>query len=101
MPHSTLWNKVNKRHEGNPGHPTLLSEIEEQKIVHTIDILTRWKEPMDKTNMKLFIKTYLDKKGALIQGFKDNYPGDNWIALFMKCHNLTQEICRKCQAYSY
>ena len=44
--------------------------------------------------MKLFVKTYFDKKtrqeGALIQGFKDNYLGDDWIALFM--NYLTQRF---------
>ena len=92
VPYGTLWNKLSKKHVSNPGHPTLVSESEELKIVHSINTLTYRREPMDKTDIKLLVKTYLDKKGVLIKGFEENYPGDDWAALFMKRHNLTQRL---------
>ena len=92
--YGTLWNKHNKKHLGNPGHPTALSKSEELKIKHTIDSLTSWREPMSKTDIKLLVKVYLDKKGMLIESFKENYPGDDWMALFIKRHGLTQRFAQ-------
>ena len=54
--------------------------------------MTYWRKPRDKTGIKLLVKTYLDKKGVLIKGFEENYPGDDWAALFMKRHDLTQRL---------
>ena len=49
IPYGTLWNKVKKKHQSKPGHPTALTQIEEQNLLHVIDVLTEWRHPLNGT----------------------------------------------------
>ena len=83
------WNKAKKKHQGKAGHPTALTQIEEKNLLHVIDVLTQWRHPLDGTDIKLLVKK-LPGKGVQLRTFKDNYPGDDWVSVFIKRHNLTQ-----------
>ena len=69
-----------------------MTQIEEQNLLHVIDVLTQWRHPLDGTDIKLLVKSYLEKKGVQLKTFKDNYPGDDWVSVFIKRHNLTQHM---------
>ena len=45
IPYGTLWNKVKKKHQGKAGHPTTLTQIEEQNLLHVINVLTQYGHP--------------------------------------------------------
>ena len=92
IPYGTLWNKAKKKHQGKAGHPTTLTQIEKQNLLHVIDVLTQWRHPLDGTDIKLLVKNYLEKKGVQLKTFKDNYSGDGWVSVFIKRHNLTQHM---------
>jgi len=41
---------------------------------------------MDKTDLRVFVKSYLDKEGRQVKQFKNNYPGEDWASSFVKKH---------------
>ena len=43
-------------------------------------------------DLRIFFKTYLDKKGVIDRVFKDNMPGNCWAELFIKRPSLTQRL---------
>ena len=94
IPYGTFWNKAKKKHQGKAGHPTALTQIEEQNLLHVIDVLTQWRHLLDRTDIKLLVKSYLEKKGVQLKTVKDNYPGDDWVSVFVKRHNLTQRMAK-------
>ena len=65
---------------------------ETAKNVKFINVFTDWKVPIDKMDLRVFVKTYLDKKGITDRVFKDNMPGNDWAELFIKRYNLTQRL---------
>ena len=65
---------------------------ETEKNVKFINVFTDWKVPIDKMDLRVFVKTYLDKKGITDRVFKDNMPGNDWAELFIKRYNLTQRL---------
>ena len=65
---------------------------ETEKNVKFINVLTDWKVLIDKMDLHIFVKTYLDKKGIIDRVFKDNMPGNDWAELFIKQHSLTQRL---------
>ena len=80
IPRGTLQNKLAKRHSKRPGHQTVLSDVEEKAVVeHLVD----WGFPMDKTDLRIFVKSYLDKEGRQVKQFKNNYPGEDWSSSFV------------------
>ena len=65
---------------------------ETEKNVKSINVLTDWKVLINKMDLRIFVKTYLDKKGIIDGVFKDNVPGNDWAELFIKWHSLTQRL---------
>jgi len=45
--------------------------------------LVDWGFPMDKTDLRIFVKSYLDKEGRQVKQFKNNYPGEDWSSSFV------------------
>ena len=61
-------------------------------LVKVIDSLTEWHIPVSSIDIRLIVKSYLDKQGIVDIRFKDNVPGIDWVRLFMKRNNLTKRI---------
>lgn len=40
--------------------------------------------PLDKTDFRFIIKSYLGRVGRRIKIFKNNLPGLSWVSLFLK-----------------
>ena len=95
----TLQNKVAGTHGEKPGHPTVLTEVEENCIVQHLVRLADWGFPMDNTDLCVFIKTYLDKVGKNARMFTSNYTGVEWAHGFLKRHRATLRP-RMCQNIS-
>lgn len=49
IPRGTLQNKLAGRHENKPGHPTILTQVEEEAIVAHVIKLGDWGFPLDST----------------------------------------------------
>ena len=76
----TLQNRVagRGRHSTKPGHPPVLAEEEEEdSIVKHHLKLSDWGFPIDKTDLRMLVKAYLDKAGHFVAQFKQNYPGED------------------------
>ena len=67
----TLQNKIAGKHSEKPGHPTVLTEVEENSIVQHLVRLADWGFPMDNTDLRVFIKTYLGKTGKNVRMFRN------------------------------
>lgn len=92
----TLQNKLKKSHSKNVGRPTVLSEVEESAFVDHIIVMADWGFPVDRTDVRMLVKAFLDKKGAKAPQFKSNYPGEEWVASFVKRHGAKLSV-RLCQ----
>ena len=62
IPRATLQNKLAKRHGKIPGHQAALSDVEEKAMVQHLTTLADWGFPMDKSDLRIFVKGYLDKE---------------------------------------
>lgn len=95
IPVGTLSRKRHNKNMGKPGHPTLLSTAEEQNIVVAILTASDWGYPFEPEDVKLIVKSYLDRSGKQIRQFQNNKPGDDWVSLFMKRHKneIKKRLC--------
>lgn len=90
---STLQNKRKQLHEKPAGGQTVLSIDEEQRIKNYILLLSRYGFPMDRNDLRWMVQTYLNRKGVTIKCFCDNYPGMEWVRLFIGRHpDLTERM---------
>uniref|UniRef100_A0A915J617 Uncharacterized protein n=1 Tax=Romanomermis culicivorax TaxID=13658 RepID=A0A915J617_ROMCU len=48
--------------------------------------LAKWGYPLTRWDLRHLVKNYLDNKGATIIRFKDNLPGEEWVACFLGRH---------------
>ena len=80
IPRGTLQNKLARRYQ------KMLSDVEEKAAVQQLATLADWGFLMDKTDLRVFVKSYLDKEGRQVKQFKNNYPGEDWASSFVKRH---------------
>lgn len=74
IPKSTLHDRVTGAHGIYEGHQTVLTREEEEMITDRLKYMATWGFPLTTLDLRNFIKSYLDKKGATTE-FKDNMPG--------------------------
>ena len=60
--------------------------------MEVIDTFANWRLPLDKLDLRMVVKDYLDGKNEKDSKFKDNFPGVDWANGFVKRHNLTQRF---------
>lgn len=89
----TLSNHMNKKHQGKHGHPTVLTEEEEKKIVEHMKIVSEWGFPFDNIDLRVCVRTMLNMQGRKILLFKENMPSRDWAQSFLKRHS--SEITRR------
>lgn len=87
IPISTLSRKYNNKYMNKWGGPISLSSAEEEVIVNTILYASDWGYPFDRNEVKILVKSYLDRSGKKIMKFKNNLPGNEWYRLFIKRHS--------------
>lgn len=92
IPNATLARKVNGTHSKRHGGQLRLSEECEAGLLMVIEQLTDWKVPLNAMDLRILVKGYLDKRGVVDSAFKENFPGPDWAAGFIKRHKLTKRF---------
>lgn len=92
---------VLNRHIKNPdtkkqGGQVVLSEVVEKRLVERLITCANWGYPMDTLDLRMIVKSFLDRRGVNEQRFKDNLPGREWVSSFLKRHKkkLSQRMCQ-------
>ena len=77
------------------GLMALNGEVEEH-LVKRLITCGEWGYPMDTFDLRLIVKSYLDKQGLQINKFKNNMPGKDWARSFLKQHKskLAERMCQ-------
>lgn len=76
---------MNKTHGIKQGRPTTLTEEEEEEICAFMKTLGEWGFPSTSSDLRHFVKSYLDKKGV-VTVFKDNMPTHRFTVKFVQRH---------------
>ena len=63
IPFGTLHNKLKGKHFGLVGAPTLLSKVEEDRIVQCLQICGDWGYPLDTDDIRITVQYYLKSIG--------------------------------------
>lgn len=107
VPKSTIHRKFHGKNFRKPGRQTIFSEADEKHIVHGILTASKWGFPLNGTEIRNIIKTFLDAKGVKQKPFKNNFPGQEWLVGFLKRHRnvlslrLSENIKRSRAAVSH
>lgn len=86
IPYGTLNNKYHGRHGSQQGGQTVFSRAEENAFVNAIAKSSDWGFPLNKKDLQIFVKSYLDRKDVVERRFVNNLPGDDWVDSFLKRH---------------
>ena len=66
---------------------------EEERIAKLITTMSLWRCPLDLLELRMLVKTMLDKAGKTVTKFKNNLPGQDWAQSFLERHKtLTNRI---------
>eukprot|EP00102_Acyrthosiphon_pisum_P020516 XP_016657726.1 PREDICTED: uncharacterized protein LOC107882980 [Acyrthosiphon pisum] len=79
IPRTTLKRKVCGTHTLNYGGQKVLNEIEETNLCEGLLLCSKWGFPMIRKDLRLLIKSYLDKIGRSEKRFKNNLPGIEFL----------------------
>lgn len=95
IPKDTIDRRVKNLHTLKPGGQTILTSNEEQRIVNNLHLASQWGFPFTSLDVRYIIKAYLDSSGRVIQKFKNNLPGREFMRNFLQRHRqiLTQRWC--------
>lgn len=96
IPLGTLSNKMNNKHNQNIGHPTVLTNEEEIDIVQHMIVISEWGFPFDMFDLRICVRTLLDKQGRTVNMFQNNLPSCEWAHSFLKRHeaDVTRRRCQ-------
>lgn len=91
VPKSTLHDKKKGIKTKNHGGQPVISQDEEKLLAKGILQFSEWGFPLTRQDMRSLVKSYLDRKGAKIKQFKDNYPGIDWFYKFISRNKILTE----------
>lgn len=96
IPLGTLSRKMHNLQTAKPGHPTVLTADEEKNIAEAILVASDWGFPFEPLDVRVFVKSYLDRAGKIVLQFSDNLPGNDWFKLFLSRHkaDLKPRLCQ-------
>lgn len=43
--------------------------------------------PVDKLELRMIVKSYLDRQGRDVPQFNENMPGEEWVSSYLERHN--------------
>ena len=95
IPIGTLSNKMKGKHMNVVGRQTVFDETEEKCFVHHLLTVAEWGFPMDRLDLAFMVKAYLDRIGRVVKCFRDNIPGKDWVASFLKRYRGEMSL-KKC-----
>ena len=71
----------------------MLTAREEDDLQSVLTSLSIWRAPLSLMEIRMLVKSIMDKEGKSYARFKDNMPGDDWVRSFLSRHeDLTQRI---------
>ncbi|CAF4896005.1 unnamed protein product [Pieris macdunnoughi] len=85
IPRRTIVNKIKQVHTKSIGHPTVLTNKEEDKIIKVLQASSNFGSPLTKLDLKLLVHEYI-KKNSRDHIFKNKIPGDGWVQSFLARH---------------
>lgn len=85
--YGTLYNKYKGKHINKVGGQTIFSKHEELIILESAAKCADWGFPLTLTDIRMFAKSYLDKKGRNVKKFNNNLPGKDWAFTLLNRHN--------------
>lgn len=71
-----------RKHDGQ----TELSKAEKKLLAEKLQICAEWGYPLDFYGLRVIIKAYLDGLGKIVKKCKNNLPGPDFAAGFIKRH---------------
>lgn len=86
IPFGTLYNKYKGLHVKTPGGQPVFSQQEELSILSAAATCADWGFPLTLLDLRYFAKAYLDKRGKIVDRFKNNLPGVEWAVSILKRH---------------
>ncbi|XP_025407415.1 uncharacterized protein LOC112681370 [Sipha flava] len=95
--YSVLFRHVKNSNMKAQGGQTALSTEEENHIVSCLSLCAEWGYPLDRYDIRMVVKGYLDRRGKKVRQFnKNNLPGKDWANGFLTRHK-TKLALRLCQ----
>lgn len=97
IPHRTLRNRCSgNRLSNHTGRQTALLPEEELSIAQHMATFSDFGYPFDSLEIRIFVKSFLDKAGRTCSFFKNNAPGYEWVKSFLKRHDtlLSNRLCQ-------
>ena len=96
IPKSTLHRKCRKKQMKTPGGQLCLTIEEENVIVKHLIVVGDWGFPFSRLDLRLLVKSYLDRSNRTVKRFKENLPGDEWAKSFIKRHakDIQPQLCQ-------
>lgn len=84
--HTTLSRRLRGITTNLTGRPTVLSNEEEENLVSYIAVLSTWGFPVNEFEIRQLVKNFLDRRGKIVDQFRNNFPGPDWASSFLKRH---------------
>lgn len=84
IPRRTLCYKLAEKHELCIGRLRAFSDEEESNFIENIIVVSDFGFPIDTTDLRYIIKSYLDRIGRRLKIFSNNLPGISWVEGFLK-----------------
>ncbi|KAE9543643.1 hypothetical protein AGLY_002039 [Aphis glycines] len=75
--YGTLHNRFNGKHGNKSGRPTIFSEQEEMSFLTAAMKCGKWGFPLTLMDLRVIAKSYLDRKGIVVESFSKNLPATN------------------------
>jgi len=102
--YSVIYRHVKNEDIKKQGGQTSLSLSEEKLIIDNILLCAEWGFPLDRLDLRLLVKGYLDRRGKKVKRFgRSNMPGKEWAHSFLTRHSdvLAVRLCqniKRCRA---
>lgn len=97
IPRRTIINRLKAKRTRTqvrpPGFPAVFNEEEESQFSKCIESMGQYGFPLSEFDLRIIVKAYLDKIGRTVKVFKNNLPGSEWVASFLRRHkNLSKRF---------
>lgn len=92
----SVLQRHSNRQMRSPGGQTALTKETEDYIVLNLNTCAEWGYPLDITDLRLLVKSYLDMLGIQHKRFKNNLPGRDFVFNFLERHKsiISERLCQ-------
>lgn len=100
--YSVIYRHVKNKDIKKQGGQTSLSLSEEKLLIDNILLCAEWGFPLDRLDLRLLVKGYLDRRGKKVKRFgRSNMPGKEWAHSFLTRHNdvLAVRLCQNIKRF--